>query len=405
MELLGGTIWAKSELNKGSTFCFNLPFRQTSEKSGLYKPDSIRGPLRFSSLDTPVSVKHSMPDKGLNNRRAHSLSALMKGIKFTLPSLPEGNDGDENTAIKKSSTLSTIDSLEKSASTEGSTVMDHLGESADVENELVLLEGEKALRPGGLVSANQDSTPTSTGRDGDRRVAERTISIGEKQQSKLTQEVSNGADPIDKVHRIQESYTGNTRPRSEEEHTELPKAPRPGASKQDFSPQTSKSIKYPNVSDHGKGKINISGAMSDVTKYVPVVDTRPASRLSGSPLSLYVEPDGITPELKKIVTSRESLPSSGPEATGASGYTVLLENKEQSHQSLRILLAEDNPINQKVASRQLIRHGHKVTIVGDGKQALETVQETHDAFDLVLMDVQVPRSYLCFLHVDGCNLY
>jgi CheY-like chemotaxis protein len=63
--------------------------------------------------------------------------------------------------------------------------------------------------------------------------------------------------------------------------------------------------------------------------------------------------------------------------------------KNPPDRQLKILLAEDNPINQKVAIRQLQKHGHVVTIVGDGKQALETVQSNHDTFDLVLMDVQV----------------
>lgn len=63
----------------------------------------------------------------------------------------------------------------------------------------------------------------------------------------------------------------------------------------------------------------------------------------------------------------------------------LLVNKLQ----LKILLAEDNAINQKVASRQLEKHGHSVSIVGDGQQALSAICARHDEFDLVLMDVQV----------------
>lgn len=63
----------------------------------------------------------------------------------------------------------------------------------------------------------------------------------------------------------------------------------------------------------------------------------------------------------------------------------LLENKA----NLKILLAEDNAINQKVASRQLEKHGHVVTVVGDGQQALDVVLGKHGYFDLVLMDVQV----------------
>lgn len=66
-----------------------------------------------------------------------------------------------------------------------------------------------------------------------------------------------------------------------------------------------------------------------------------------------------------------------------------LDSMIKNKVSLQILLAEDNAINQKIASRQLEKHGHKVTIVGDGKQALDVVSSRHDSFDLVLMDVQV----------------
>jgi osomolarity two-component system sensor histidine kinase NIK1 len=67
-----------------------------------------------------------------------------------------------------------------------------------------------------------------------------------------------------------------------------------------------------------------------------------------------------------------------------------LDSMIKNKVSLEILLAEDNAINQKIASRQLEKHGHKVTIVGDGKQALDLVFSRHDSFDLVLMDVQMP---------------
>jgi len=54
----------------------------------------------------------------------------------------------------------------------------------------------------------------------------------------------------------------------------------------------------------------------------------------------------------------------------------------------RILLVEDNAINQIVANAMLTQDGHKVVIVADGAQALAIVQE--QSFDLVLMDMQMP---------------
>ncbi|KAG0086402.1 histidine kinase osmosensor [Podila epicladia] len=55
---------------------------------------------------------------------------------------------------------------------------------------------------------------------------------------------------------------------------------------------------------------------------------------------------------------------------------------------LHILLAEDNVVNQKLAVRILEKFGHKVTIVANGKMAVEHFDSKH--FDLILMDVQMP---------------
>ena len=55
---------------------------------------------------------------------------------------------------------------------------------------------------------------------------------------------------------------------------------------------------------------------------------------------------------------------------------------------LRVLLAEDNVVNQRLAVRLLERAGHSVVLAGDGVQALAALER--EAFDLVLMDVQMP---------------
>ena len=54
----------------------------------------------------------------------------------------------------------------------------------------------------------------------------------------------------------------------------------------------------------------------------------------------------------------------------------------------RILLAEDNAVNQKVITAMLERMGHRVTVVGNGAQAVE--QWRAGQFDLIFMDVQMP---------------
>ena len=55
---------------------------------------------------------------------------------------------------------------------------------------------------------------------------------------------------------------------------------------------------------------------------------------------------------------------------------------------LRLLLAEDGLVNQTVARRLLEKYGHSVTVVNDGGEALQALEEAN--FDVVLMDVQMP---------------
>jgi signal transduction histidine kinase/CheY-like chemotaxis protein len=57
--------------------------------------------------------------------------------------------------------------------------------------------------------------------------------------------------------------------------------------------------------------------------------------------------------------------------------------------SLRVLLAEDQPVNQRLVRQILQRRGHSVTVAAHGRQAVDAV--IADSFDVVLMDVQMPE--------------
>jgi CheY-like chemotaxis protein/HPt (histidine-containing phosphotransfer) domain-containing protein len=62
---------------------------------------------------------------------------------------------------------------------------------------------------------------------------------------------------------------------------------------------------------------------------------------------------------------------------------------QQDLTSLRVLLAEDNLVNQRLAFRLLEKRGHSTHIAGTGKEALQALER--QSFDLVLMDVEMPE--------------
>ena len=66
-----------------------------------------------------------------------------------------------------------------------------------------------------------------------------------------------------------------------------------------------------------------------------------------------------------------------------------LNPTQKAVRSLNLLLAEDHPINQRLAMAHLDRRGHRVTLARNGVEALERFRE--GAFDVILMDVQMPE--------------
>jgi PAS domain S-box-containing protein len=105
---------------------------------------------------------------------------------------------------------------------------------------------------------------------------------------------------------------------------------------------------------------------------------------------------GITASLMKPVVRTELLeailavlgtPSDDPQPLVVASRDTVGDTRR----TLRILLAEDNKVNQFLASRLLERLGHTVVVVASGREALAALDEPGTGeFDLILMDVQMP---------------
>ena len=107
---------------------------------------------------------------------------------------------------------------------------------------------------------------------------------------------------------------------------------------------------------------------------------------------------GIKAYLLKPVKRSELLQAiltslAGSERVAPAERRVVPRSVRVNQMSLNILLAEDNRVNQVLAVRLLEKAGHRVTVASDGQAALDAWIHARDenAFDLILMDVQMPK--------------
>jgi len=97
----------------------------------------------------------------------------------------------------------------------------------------------------------------------------------------------------------------------------------------------------------------------------------------------------LTPPISES-TLRETIQLALDKAQSQEGGALATRHSLRENRAcLRILLVEDNPVNQEVASVILRKWGHQVVLAETGRQALSRWWDEH--FDLVLMDVQMPE--------------
>jgi signal transduction histidine kinase/DNA-binding response OmpR family regulator/HPt (histidine-containing phosphotransfer) domain-containing protein len=103
---------------------------------------------------------------------------------------------------------------------------------------------------------------------------------------------------------------------------------------------------------------------------------------------------GIRGYLTKPISRSDLLEALGtvlagsPEEAGTP-EVVTRHTIAESRRSLRVLLAEDNPVNQQVAVAMLVKRGHEVHVSSNGREAADAVRARD--YDVVLMDIQMPE--------------
>jgi two-component system sensor histidine kinase/response regulator len=106
--------------------------------------------------------------------------------------------------------------------------------------------------------------------------------------------------------------------------------------------------------------------------------------------------DGFLPkpaQRHKILEMMDALLKGEREKTGMEKRETIVTQHpitDNSKRSVRILLAEDNPVNQRLAKTMLTKAGYQVEVAINGEEAIKKYTAKTDHFDLIFMDLQMP---------------
>ena len=148
------------------------------------------------------------------------------------------------------------------------------------------------------------------------------------------------------------------------------------------------------------------GQMPDVDGFMMARQVRRQPHLERTPIVMLTSADrpddiarcrrlGIDAYLVKPVKHSDLLDALvtvlGVPTRGAPAKQEPPARKQRPRRRLRILVAEDNAVNRKLATTLLRKRGHTVTAVENGRAAVESLDEAARPFDVLLLDLQMPE--------------
>lgn len=91
--------------------------------------------------------------------------------------------------------------------------------------------------------------------------------------------------------------------------------------------------------------------------------------------------------VRKLLGDRQEGASSKTERSIVTQYSI----REEMKRSVRILVAEDNPVNQQLVKVMLVKGGYSVDVAKNGREAFEIYSRSPEKVDIILMDIQMPE--------------
>ncbi|GAQ89700.1 sensory histidine protein kinase [Klebsormidium nitens] len=386
VEAMGGTIAVQSELNKGTTFTCSVrlqrctgpltrrPSRTLSLAPSRGPPpvrmdDLIRlspkGPLepRAAPVSTEPATRSLQPAGEIADQAGREGTSDQPGRGVTGPVVDEGREspqlgeGGKDVRVVKTEAASHRHAGGKAGAPERAAHGGELeGKREDEEKESAgaLLSGGKSPRKG--TEAKEEVMAkflTGVGAEGDGTA----LNSAEQQTSPTGEERRSAGDASSGSSLRNDKSPGES-----------------GSSLQATSSHKNSPGITPRVSVEGlRAHVEEPGEISEVSTAPPSVE-----------LSSRSVTENGSPSVSGISSYGSGISSYGSGNFGS----IQEQGPSQLHTRARILVAEDNVVNQLLIRKMLKHHGHDVDVVGNGRLAVDAVRTK--AYTLCLMDLQMP---------------